>query len=456
MALGLLAAIAATPRGERSSAGAKGAAILACAVFYYGFFDFWCTAQCELWASLAVVAGLAAVRKASTARRAALLAGFACGAALLLKPPAAPLVLVVVGVLAVRVARERREVRARAASFAWFAGAAGLLPAVTLAYFAARGGLAAMADVLLGANAYYVAHEPPGFGLAFALGRLHEAWRFFAPFDTLVVVALAAGGAWAWLGRRATGRAYATTAALVAATVAATVLQRKFYLYHWTLGTTAIGLLAAVVFRDLTGADGRSRPQRDAVAGLALAAAVIAFHASSGGPFDVWARTTKATLSWAAGRTDRAGRVEALSKIARFYGHRYDYADREHAGVWLRDHTTPDDPILVRGMAAEIYVVADRRAPGRFFWSLFLTLPSRAYRREEWLREDLAAIEERPPRFVVVYADAGEGPESASWFASLGYRPCQRFGGLVILAGPTAAPPLARAGSALPGAACRL
>ena len=39
------------------------------AVFYYGFFDYWCTAQAELWCALAVMAALCIVRRARTALR---------------------------------------------------------------------------------------------------------------------------------------------------------------------------------------------------------------------------------------------------------------------------------------------------------------------------------------------------------------------------------------------------
>lgn len=431
--LGCLAASAATPRGQQAPAGVRGMAVLASAVFYYGFFDYWCTAQCELWCSLGVICALWAVRHTSTTRRAALLAGLASGATLLLKPPAAPLVVVVFVLLVGRARAERSPHQGIGACLVYFAGAAVVLPAIALAYFAARGGVPAMIDVLIGANAYYIEHEPANFTARSAVRSLAAAWRFFAPFDTLLFSTLALGGAWATIARRATRSTYSVAGALVAAAITTTIMQRKFYLYHWILIVPAVALLASAAVRDLTLHAGRRRATTTLVA---VAAAIFGFYVNVGGPFDVWARTTRATVAWAAGDADRAQFVASFSKLERFYAYRFNYADRERVGKWLGEHTEPEDKILVRGMAAEIYAIARRRAPGRFFWSLFLTLPTRAYHRDAWLREDRDAIERDPPRFVVAYADIHDGPDSVEWFLPLGYAVRERIAGFVILDRP--------------------
>jgi len=49
----------------------------------------------------------------------------------------------------------------------------------------------------------------------------------------------------------------------------------------------------------------------------------------------------------------------------------------ELTGDWLRNHTTPDDLVTVRGFQPEIYAVAKRHHGGRFFWTTFLTNPAR-------------------------------------------------------------------------------
>src|SRR5262249_22814012 len=94
----------------------------------------------------------------------------------------------------------------------------------------------------------------------------------------------------------------------------------------------------------------------------------------------------------------------------------------QRVGDWLRDHTTEDDYVCVRGFQPEIYAVAQRRHSGRFFWTTFLTNPARAYRREEWLREDRDAFVKNPPRYVVALGFVREGPDAPSYFESLGYR----------------------------------
>ena len=113
---------------------------------------------------------------------------------------------------------------------------------------------------------------------------------------------------------------------------------------------------------------------------------------------------------------------------------KFDYADSEWVGLWLRDHTTPDESVLVRGFQPEVYVSARRSAPGRFFWSLFLTNPSRAYRREEYLAEDREAFERKKPRYVVARRDKDEVDlDHPKYYEPLGYRIVTERGFFVIM-----------------------
>ena len=65
--------------------------------------------------------------------------------------------------------------------------------------------------------------------------------------------------------------------------------------------------------------------------------------------------------------------------------------------------------------------VVHRHHGGRFFWTTFITNPSRAYRREEWLAEDRRSLVEHPPRYVVAFEGIAEGPDSVKMFLELGY-----------------------------------
>ena len=110
------------------------------------------------------------------------------------------------------------------------------------------------------------------------------------------------------------------------------------------------------------------------------------------------------------------------------------YAHSERIGDWLRDHTTPDDFVAVRGFQPEIYAIARRRYPGRFFWTTFLVSPDRAYRRAEWLEEDRLALANHPPKYVVALSGSQDGPDSVKWFLPLGYVPSVVMGEFTILA----------------------
>jgi hypothetical protein len=110
-----------------------------------------------------------------------------------------------------------------------------------------------------------------------------------------------------------------------------------------------------------------------------------------------------------------------------------DMADARHTAAWIRERSEPDDNILIRGYDAELYALAKRRYRGRFFWTAALTDPRRAYRREEWLAEDLDAIIRDPPRYVVAYPCPDSYLDSASWFEGMGYRVKAAFGSYIIL-----------------------
>jgi hypothetical protein len=111
----------------------------------------------------------------------------------------------------------------------------------------------------------------------------------------------------------------------------------------------------------------------------------------------------------------------------------YDPVESAAVASWLERHTTPSEPVLIRGHLTEIYMLAHRRAPGRFFWTVPFTDRSRAYRTEDWRAEDRAAILRDPPSYVVAIGHIHDGPESAEYFDQFGYTREVAIGRLVIL-----------------------
>ena len=93
--------------------------------------------------------------------------------------------------------------------------------------------------------------------------------------------------------------------------------------------------------------------------------------------------------------------------------------------------------MLVRVFQPEIYAIARRRAPGRFFWTVALTDAKRTYKHGEWLDEDARAIATMPP-FVVTISDA-PGIESPRRMLDLGYVRCHAFRKMIVLARPKTA-----------------
>lgn len=428
-----LASLVVTPLRERPSPTTVAASYAASALFYYGFFDYWCTAQCEIWACLCTLAALAAARRVGRVGSAAAIVGVLLGAALLLRPPA-----VLLGAPAlVALASRARSSRASRSSLARVALGSLALPSVTVLYFSARGGLADLRDVTFGANAYYVSHEPAHLDAARVLSELGLAWRYFAPLSTtLVVTFVLYAGLARFSGDDSARRAARDVGLSALAALVVVIVQRKFFLYHWALFVAPVALFGAAL--------GRSELKRRAAASLAwrtptFAAVLLFSFARSGRPFDEWRVASYEAARWEAGDVDRETYTGSLASLRRFYGHRFSYPEREAAGLWLRAHSGVDDTVLVRGMAAEVYLISGRRSPGRFFWSLFLTEPTRAYHREAWLAEDRRALDEHPPRWVVSYRTASDPLESASTYEALGYVERASFGQLVVLEGGASA-----------------
>lgn len=426
VALGLACAYAATARGQRPPPGVRGAAVFAACTLYWGFFDFWNTAQCELWATAMVMVAVAIVLRSRGDRLAAIASGLLGGLAMLLKPTVLPIFLVGVGPwLLLRQGDRRRAKLGRVGMFS----AAFLVPiATTFSYFTAKGGLQSLLDVLVRVNWHYMEEEPRTLPLGTLAGKLGDAWRFFAPLSSMLLAVLVVALLVTWLrGQRGFGR-YARCAALCAAAALSVVAQRKLYLYHWTVMVGPLTLFVACLTGDLLPIARRLRaPWAAPALGSTLLLAVIA---TTGTPYEAWLGATGATLRWLAGDIDDETFAFAFCEVK--YGYRYD--DRYRVGTWLREHARPGDRVLVRGVAAEIYAISGLRASSRFFWTPFLTMPTRHYdERSEWLREDREEFERDPPRFAVAYKHWKAGPDSPSWFEPYGYVLRHKVDGFYIM-----------------------
>jgi hypothetical protein len=93
-----------------------------------------------------------------------------------------------------------------------------------------------------------------------------------------------------------------------------------------------------------------------------------------------------------------------------------NYALAEPVADFVRENTGPEERIFVGGHAAQVYWLADRRAPTRFFDN-FPIVQDDGYRRERnrVLRED-------PPRAIVIMANTPPDPELRKLITDLRYQ----------------------------------
>jgi 4-amino-4-deoxy-L-arabinose transferase-like glycosyltransferase len=430
--LGLVCARLTTPADDPVPAGLGGASVLAASILYFGFFDFWNSAQCEIWCTTLALASACVASRARDERRALLVGGLLGGLALLFKPPAATLVAFAGASALARAARgpgprARRVVRA---SLLFSAGTAAPV-ALVVAYFALAGALPALVDVQVGANGWYLRHQANVTGVVEVLRRSQGVYKLFEPVSALLLEAVVLGLAVGVVRHDRELRDRHASALLACVCAAAGVIvQMKLYAYHWGLMVGPATLVVANVALDAVALVRWRFPGRPTTLAAALFAGnLVVAYALTGRAANKWAEEAGAALGWLSGRTDDAA-----------FGHSFDspdvgypFEEARETAAWLRDHTSAADEVAVRGFDSEIYAMAQRRFHGRFFCTNWLSDPNLAYRRDEWLREDRAAFEHDPPRWVVTRTDLPEAPDAPSTFIALGYVERARSGGFVIL-----------------------
>ena len=418
LVVGLVVADLASQAGEPRRPGVRGLACLSVAVLYFGLLNYWDTAQCEIWYAGLSLFSLRAVARGPVGRRSWLAGGLFGGLALLMKPPAAPLLVVVAGVTVMRAARAAPPgTRGRAVlrALAAFGAGAGLPLALVALYFFGAGGLGHLVDLAFRANYHDMIHSSTVSGLKDVLRRIGDAAARTGPLaPCIAAVAVLGTGLSSRRRWRGDGR-YALGLLLLAAGCLAVVLQRKFYGYHWGALAPLMALPLACLAADLERTLARRQGAWPGL-GTGLAAVLLLAGFATTGSARNYAHTASLTVQYL------LGRIEREQFLAPFVlDHNTPYAQQEVVGRWIAGHSSPTDQVAVRGFEQVVYAVARRRAPTRFFWTRWLTEPRRAYRREEWLAEDRDALQRHPPRYVVVNLRAREGPASRSHFEALGY-----------------------------------
>jgi hypothetical protein len=436
--LGLIAASLTRPSPRP---GVRGASILAAFVLYWGFFDFWNTGQSEVWYSTIGLGAIAAAVRIKDLRRAAVIAGAVAGAALVMKPPSiffGVTALVIVALRYVKAASDatsgaqadatsdvakaahRRVMLSRVVRATVFFGAGVAIPALlVIVYFGAHHALGAMADIVGGANSYYVTHEGNQRDPIAIMSCTLDVFRLYNPISAVAAIASIAAFVHDRRTKNREGvlRWYIAAAALLAGWIAVT-MQGKFYLLHWGAMLAPSALVASLLIDRACDVMEKRRPSAFAGAGVvASVVLMLGLFCFTGISVERWYNVNVSTIAYLRGKESRGQFTDQFNAA----GIGFWFHDSEDVGRWLEEHTTPEDFVGVRGFQPEIYAVAHRRYPGRFFWTTFITSPQRAYRRAEWLAEDHEALVAHPPKYVVTLTGIHEGPDSSEWFTPLGY-----------------------------------
>ena len=399
--------------------GVCGFAMLTVSVVYFGYFGFWDTAQGELVAVTALLAGLYLVlERPFRGAVSPLLAGVLTGAAVTMVPTAATFAIVPLVALSTGSRGSRRRALA-----AFVLGAAAPIALVT-ALLASKGALSDAYDLLYDARCLY---RPSTLTLHTAVARAVEGYALMKPTSAILTAAVMLGAAfWTWRAMPDRRRGYLLALVLAACACASLVLRGKFYFAHWALITGPSALVASVVALDVVAWAAAKR--RAIVLLAAHALFTYSLSAGSGEWLDRSLLAARRAIGAASPEdVDAAFRIDAISFVE---------IERSQVARWLRDNTAAADDVAIRGFEPDLYVLADRTYRGRFFFTLPLTTSACDYRRGEWLFHYDEEIARLRPRWVVARAAVHEGPDSAEFYAALGYTTRVTTGGFTVLERP--------------------
>jgi len=427
----------------RRALGAAAPGLLGAAVAILGYvpLEYWNTAQPEGFAAVAIAWALVfatAVGPGQTAARAAgccFAAGVLYGAAALGKPTlGGGLAVSLAFAVAARGPDGRRPGRPAALVAAGLLGGA-LLPALALAWLAARGALGDLAEALLGYAPRYTALGLAGQGPARLVARSFAWW--LSPLAPYGAVGLGLCVALRPLAPGERGLV-AHALAVVATTLLGVALQAKFFGYHFAPAIVLTGLVAGIGYWKLWL---RARASAPALVGAALGLALLARVGIPGLPsvWPFWARTPARLGAW----LDRARWEETADRL--YSGDDVDARANREAAAWIAGHTAPDAAIFVFGFEPVIYDLAGRRPASRYVYNVPLRSAWSAPRHRPRLLHELAATP--PAAVVVVHGDplpavTGDASDSAAALAGFPelarlleerYAPAARFGDLEIL-----------------------
>lgn len=427
--LGLLAMIAAMVRLSTQLWGRRlvGLSAGALAVMVHAQLDFWHTAQPESFGGMVTIFGLVLAlsgerRAADGDRRKAALfwiaSGILFGAAGLLKPPLAGGGAATAFVLGWRAYngsigqsdRNFKKIARISIAPSIFIAVGGVLPfAACLAWFAAKGALGDLYEVLFVFTPYYTAI---GWEGASIIGMTYYGFtEWLISYTSLVTVGLfllvilrreraeadspdapaAASGTPVFPQGSTLG--VVLLASVIGVHIAGVAMQGKFFPYHYGATWPPTALLAALGLHRAWERYGRRSPLRICLFLVLIVVAAFGRSATKDVPGSFFRRSFQRIALFAASPRDQAA-IDQMASVADVNA----VANRA-AADFVRARTPEGKPILVWGFEPVIYDLADRPFSSRYIYNVAQRVAWAKAPAREVLMRDLAA---RPPAAIIV------------------------------------------------------
>ncbi len=399
--LGMGACVAYAIRRDRPiRPGEIGLGAMLVSSFYFANLDHWDTAQSEFWEALFLIGAVCAVERSDSRRTGGLVGGALVACAVLFKPTAA-----VVGLVVLLMALARgwapnegptaARVRRAALAGAWCVVGGSAVLGLFLGYFAAHGALHHLSEFLGYMRQYrsWPSGEPAAL-------NAQIFWLFRGGLWTAFWIASAAIACLEVRGRKAHGvlRGIGWALALSLASVESIAMQGKWLWYHWGVVTPFVAMLGMYGLSELA----RPRIRNAMIVGTALLLA--GFYSSprwiSNNNHTYQSFTRDVVWEWIHGRLTDA----ALSEVFRIGGS-YNYRVNESVALHIRARARSGDTMHVRSYEPTLYVIAGLRTPTRWPSEYPLEQPGLEYHRAEWIAERDRVLWSALPRFIVTYAD---------------------------------------------------
>jgi len=381
--------------GRRLNSTWAGAAGALCFITYYTLgFDYWHTTQCDGFTSLPLALAAASLFLAEDRRSPwfALVCGALIGIAVAFKFTLGGFLLVA---CLAALSSPQETVGARAGrTAAYVLGCAAVIAAVA-ALMHAAGALGDMIEIVFKWNAEYArlssrvpaAIKVPYQTFRFFLGREYWILRLIGLLSLIGIVHLAR--------RVELGRLRWVVPMWALVMLLGVWVQDKYHGYHWLPVLPPVGLLAgqgmAAGWQWLRRAARRRTARVLGAVGLAAIAVLLGatYRLHFGRP-----------IGYALGRIPRD---QFLRDFGSYGRGDFSLAADLRVASFLREETSPEDPLYIWGFEPLVYFLADRRPASRFITVQPLVTP---WSPSEWRQEVIEDLERsRPPYILVLHND---------------------------------------------------